>query len=159
MTDPIRVRRFREGDEPALFEIFHSAVHQIARRDYTPRQIEAWAPRTLDENAWREHIRVLQPFVAVRYGRPVGYADLQRNGYIDHFFVGGDHPRQGIGHALMAAIETQARHWQLGELSADVSLTAEAFFSRYGFQVVERQSRTVRGVALANARMHRVLRS
>ena len=85
MKESIRVRRFREGDEAALFEIFHSAVHRIAVVDYTRRQIEAWAPRTLDALAWRDAMRTLAPFVALRGEQPVGYADLQGNGYIDHF--------------------------------------------------------------------------
>ncbi|WP_369825877.1 hypothetical protein [Achromobacter sp. HZ34] len=45
----MRIRRFRLGDEPALFQVFHSAIHLIAARDYTPEQIEAWAP----DAGWR----------------------------------------------------------------------------------------------------------
>lgn len=158
MRGPISVRRFRNGEESALFDIFHSAVHQIARRDYTARQIAAWAPPILDADAWRGHIRALTPFVAVRGHQPVGYADLQSTGYIDHFFVSGDHPRQGIGRTLMTTVEGQARRLRLAEMIADVSLTAEPFFSRYGFRIVKRKTQIVRGVALPNARMCKSLR-
>ena len=49
----------------ALFEIYHSAIHLIASRDYTPEQIEAWAPRSLDPELWRRKIRDINPFVGV----------------------------------------------------------------------------------------------
>ena len=159
MKESIRVRRFRAGDEAALFEIFHSAVHRIAVADYTPRQIEAWAPRTLDALAWRDAMRTLAPFVVLRGEQPVGYADLQGNGYIDHFFVSGHHPRQGIGGLLMARLEAEAERRHLQAMCADVSRTAEPFFARYGFEVVERRSRRLRGEELANAYMRKLLRS
>jgi hypothetical protein len=38
------IRPFRQGEEAALRQVFFSAVHEIASRDYTSEQIEAWAP-------------------------------------------------------------------------------------------------------------------
>ena len=48
-------------------------------------------------------------------------------------------------------------HQGMPELRADVSLTAEPFFSQSGFVVEVRQQVTVRGVVLANARMRKRL--
>ena len=42
-----------------------------------------------------------KPFVAEIEGQIVGYADLQEDGYIDHFFVSGSMARRGVGSALM----------------------------------------------------------
>lgn len=39
----MNVREFRAGDEAALFKVFYSAVYQVASRDYSPEQIQAWA--------------------------------------------------------------------------------------------------------------------
>jgi putative acetyltransferase len=36
-----------------------------------------------------------------------------------------------------------------------VSLCAQAFFARHGFELIERRTVVLRGVALANARMRR----
>jgi hypothetical protein len=44
----MHVRKFRVGDEAALFRVYYSAIHQVASRDYSPVQIEAWAPADLD---------------------------------------------------------------------------------------------------------------
>ncbi|MHC2148671.1 GNAT family N-acetyltransferase [Pseudomonas sp. 210_17 TE3656] len=151
------IRRFRIGDEIALFDVFYSAIHEIASRDYTREQIEAWAPADLDQTLWAEHLRNLRPFVAEVDGKIVGYADIQPNGYIDHFFVSGTHPRQGIGTLLMNRIHKEARLLGIYELTSDVSKTAEPFFELHGFHVVRRGFPIRRGVTLQNALMRKNL--
>jgi putative acetyltransferase len=42
------IREFRLGDEPALYQVFFSAIHEIASKDYTPQQVNAWAPIEID---------------------------------------------------------------------------------------------------------------
>lgn len=153
----MEIRSFRWGDEPALFGVYFSAIHDVTSRDYTPEQVEAWAPADLDTALWQRKMRAIRPFVAEIRNEVVGYADVQPNGYIDHFFVSGAHQRRGIGAALMARIHEQAQSLGLAELTSDVSKTAEPFFARYGFDVVERRFPVLRGVTLQNALMRKVL--
>ena len=147
------VRDFREGDEEALYAVFHSAVHALAVPDYTPEQLAAWAPDIPELTGWTEKMRALRPFVAEDDRRIVGYADLQPSGYIDHFYVSAAGARRGVGRALMQRIHARAAELQLPQLFADVSLTAEPFFERFGFRLVERKLAEVRGARLQNARM------
>jgi putative acetyltransferase len=153
----VLVRRFRLGDAHALWRVFHSAIHLIAARDYTSDQIRAWAPEDIDPTLWRQRMEAINPFVVERDGQIVGYADLQPTGYIDHFFVSGCHPRQGIGGLLMATLHNEARDHEVGELTSDVSLTAQPFFARHGFVVVEHRTPLQRGVVVPNARMRKTL--
>jgi putative acetyltransferase len=153
----MHIRRVVIGEEPALFGIYHSAIHLVASRDYTAEQIEAWAPMDLDRDLWANRMRGINPFVAEMDGLPVGYADIQENGYIDHFFVSGRHPRQGIGRALMNVIETEALRLGITELTSDVSRTAQPFFERFGFVVIERRVPVIRGVQVPNALMRKVM--
>ena len=88
----------------------------------------------------------------------VGYADVQPDGYVDHFFVAGSHPRQGIRTRLMTRIHDEARSLGLTELTSNVSKTAEPFFALHGFHVVERRFPVLRGVTLQNALMRKELR-
>lgn len=149
------IRNFRPGDEAALFQVFFSAVHGLACRDYTPAQTQAWAPADMDQDLWAQRMQTLKPFVAERGGEIAGYADLQAQGYVDHFYVSVQHPRQGIGTRLMLHILAQADSRGLAELTAEVSVTAEPFFALHGFQVLERRWPVRRGVVLANALMRR----
>ncbi|MDM0082291.1 GNAT family N-acetyltransferase [Variovorax sp. J31P179] len=153
----MEIRRFRLGDEAALFRVYFTAIHEIASSDYSPEQLDAWAPSDLDPALWASRVQGIRPFVAWLGDEIVGYADVQLNGYIDHFFVSGAHPRQGIGTRLMARIHEEAELLGLTELTSDVSLTAEPFFALHGFKVVERRFPVRRGVTLQNALMRKAL--
>lgn len=153
----MEIRRFRLGDEKALLRVHISAIHILSSQDYTAEQIAAWAPSDLDVDLWANRIREISPFVVEVGNEIVGYADVQRNGYIDQFFVSGTHGRQGIGTRLMARIHKEAISLGLTELTSDVSKTAEPFFALHGFHVVERRFPIRRGVTLQNALMRKVL--
>jgi putative acetyltransferase len=153
----MNIRRFQPGEERALFEVYYSAIHLIARDDYSEEQLNAWAPSDLDLQLWVNRIRCINPFVAEIDGEPVGYADVQQNGYIDHFFVSGNHPRKGVGKALMKVIHSEAKLLPIKELTSNVSRTAQPFFERFGFVVVEQRKPVIRGVEVPNALMSKGL--
>jgi len=154
----IALRDFRPGDEPALRAVFASAIHEVAIRDYSPQQVDAWCPRDHDADAWAARMQGLCPFVAERDGKIVGYADLQSGGYIDHFYVAGTAGGQGVGGTLMRHLLALAAERSLTELTSHVSLTAQPFFAHFGFQIVEQRVVDVRGVPLCNAVMRLALR-
>ena len=60
-------------------------------KDYSESQVQAWAPDNYDTSVWYERISSINPFVAVLEGEIVGYADIQDDGYIDHFFCHWKH--------------------------------------------------------------------
>jgi putative acetyltransferase len=153
----MNIRRFQPGEELALFEIYYSAIHLIAKNNYSEEQLNAWAPADLDRELWVNRIRGINPFVAEVDGKPVGYADVQQNGYIDHFFVSGDYPRKGVGRALMNAIHSESNRLSITELTSNVSQTAQPFFERFGFVVVEQRKPVIRGVEVPNALMRKGL--
>lgn len=153
-----RIERYTPEQASALREVFHSAIHLSAAPWYSQREREAWSPQRYDEAAWAANLDRIQPWVAKEGEKIVGYADVQPDGYIDHFYVSGNAARQGVGQALFDHLAGQAQAMDLDRLTSDVSLSAEGFFARQGFAVQWR--RTVRrdGVALRNARMARSLR-
>jgi putative acetyltransferase len=153
----VSLRRFKFGDEPALFRVFHSAVRIVAARHYTHAQVVAWAPDDLNPALWCARVQGIAPFVVEVDNEIVGYADVQANGYMDHFFFSGWHQGLGIGAMLMQTIHAEAAALGIHQLTSDVSRTAEPFFSRYGFAVVERRFPERRGVVIPNAFMQKVL--
>lgn len=150
-------RRIQIGEEPVLFDIFHSAIHLVASRDYTPEQINAWAPADLDPAIWIKKVRDINPFVVEINEKIVGYADVQSSGYIDHFFVSGHHQRHGVGSLLMSTIFNEAAKLGVTELTSDVSLTAQPFFEKFGFNIIEQRLPKLRGVIVPNALMRKTL--
>jgi putative acetyltransferase len=155
MTETAHIRRYEPGEETSLFDVYFTAIHLVACRDYTPEQLAAWAPRDLDNSLWQEKIRRINPFVAELNGELVGYADVQLDGYIDHFFVSGKHPRRGIGSLLMMRILQEANSLTASTLRSHVSRTAQPFFAKFGFVIAEQRYPEVRGVVIPNALMRR----
>lgn len=151
------IREFRIGDEPALWQVYYAAIHETAAADYSPEQVNAWAPADRDPAAWAVRVRPLAPFVAERDGAVVGYGDVQPDGYIDHFYVSPRAARQGVGTALMARIHERAAAAGMVELYANVSITARPFFERSGFRVEREQVVESRGVKFTNYRMRKAL--
>ncbi len=150
------IRRFVDTDAPALWRVFFSAVREIACADYSPEQVAVWAPDERDPDAWATRMQGLQPFVACDDdGVPCGYADLQADGYIDHFFVAGWAARRGVGSALMRRLHQEAALRGLTSMYAHVSLTARPFFETFGFEVVDAREVDVRGVRLRNFLMRK----
>lgn len=154
----ITIRGYRSDDAPALWAVYFSAIRETAAKDYSPEQIAAWAPETFDQSRWATRMAGIAPFVAERDGIVVGYADVQPNGYIDHFFVAGHAGHQGVGTSLMRQIHSHADSAGLTSLFSDVSITARGFFERWDFAVEQPQSLVVAGISLRNYRMRKDLR-
>ena len=153
-----QIRNFQLGDEAALRVVFESAIHQVAIRDYTVDQVDAWAPRQFDPALWAARIQGIAPFVVERKGVIIAYADVQPNGYIDHFFVAAAYNGQGVGRRLMERIHERSDEMNIAELTSDVSRTAQPFFKHFGFEVVAYKVKEVRGVKMAYAAMRKSLR-
>jgi putative acetyltransferase len=151
------IREFKPGDCPALWSVFFTAIHGRAAKDYTPEQIEAWAPDHPDLERWEVRMAQITPFVAESDGTIVGYADLQGDGYIDHFFVAPAFARHGVGSRLMRHIHEMALRRGTGRFYSNVSITARPFFEKWGFVVESPQLVSIRGVTLTNFRMGKSL--
>ena len=117
-----------------------------------------FAPELLDMAVWTKRMQGIRPFVVEIDGQIVAYADVQATGYIDHFFVSGPYSRRGIGTVLMNRIHDVAREQEMDRLTSDVSRTAQPFFRRFGFTIVEHRQPVTRGVAVPNARMEKQIR-
>ena len=98
------VREFRIGEKMELQAVFYSAVHKLASQDYTAEQINAWAPGAINKDRWIQKMRNICPLVVEDKSQIIAYADIQMNGYIDHFFVSAPHARRGVGTILMKHI-------------------------------------------------------
>lgn len=153
----LRIRDFQPADALEIMRLFHDTVHTINARDYTPEQIEAWAPAILDEPSWHKRLRANFTFVAESGGQIVGFSELERNGHIETLYVHHQHQGMGIASRLMSEMETRARAFGARQLFTEASLTAYPFFQRRGFKLVRAQDVERHGVSLRNFVMQRVL--
>jgi putative acetyltransferase len=151
------VRRVKRADIRQIARLYYETVHRVNARDYGPEQIQAWAPRVYPDRFWQRRFGHYLVPVTEADGRVVGFVELGEIGEIDCFYVHYAHQHRGIGAALMAQVEREARARGNRRLLADVSITAEPFFRRTGFRVARRQIKIYRNRAFKQAVMEKRL--
>ena len=137
---PIMIRRYQPGEEAQLQEIYVESNRRLNSKHYTPAQIERWVAKHANLKEWSKRLSETNPWVAIVDGRPVAFAELESSGHIDLFYCHPDYQGQGAGSKLLRTIISEASRLGLRELGADVSVTAESFFSRRGFGIVEERT-------------------
>lgn len=130
------IRAYQPFDAVPLAALFYQTVHTVNRRDYTEKQLDAWAPKDIDLGAWDRSLQVHHTLVAVEDGCAVGFGDIDSNtGYLDRLYVHKDHQGMGIATALCDRLEASAA----GLLVTHASITARPFFEKRGYQVLRAQ--------------------
>lgn len=153
----MQIRLFEERDAKQVAKLFHDTVRSINLRDYSPQQVEAWAPNDLDFRDWATICSQRITYVADDQGTIAGFSELEANGHIGCFYCHKDYQRQGVGKQLYQAIEMKAIELQLDQLVTEASITAKPFFQRMGFSVVTEQAVHCRGEQFKNYVMKKSL--
>lgn len=141
----MNIRRYKAGEEQALWSLLYDTVHKVNSKDYSPAQVEAWAPSQSEPSTWKERLSNTNPFVADENGELIGFATLEENGHIDCFYTGHNWQGKGVGSALLHSIEQEAVKKGINRLFAEASITATGFFEKKGFSVGAEQTVILRG--------------
>ncbi len=134
---PIVLRRFRAEDAPNFLRVHRAAVRALAKAYYPEAIIKAWAPLPISKNTVEKiaanaegEFRV----VAETQGRVVGIGVLGAAlAELRACYVSPDLARQGVGRAILKAIENEARAAGVTRLWLDASLNAERFYAACGY--------------------------
>ncbi|MBI1246894.1 GNAT family N-acetyltransferase [bacterium] len=153
----MKVRASNPDDHAELWQLFHDTIHCVNSQDYSPEQIEVWAPDEVEMSRWASRMEGIQPWVAIEGEQIVGFADVQATGLVDMFYVHHAWQRKGVGRVLMDKLHIEAQKLNLTELHSHVSLTARPFFEAFRFVVEKAQEVTIQGVALRNFVMRKTL--
>ena len=153
----IEIRPYRPADRDRLIDIFRGAVRDVAIRDYSEAQARAWAPDSIDADAFGRRRADKPTFVAIIEGEPAGFSDLEPDGHIDMLFVHARHQSRGVARALLEHVEALARRENMPRLHTEASITARPVFERHGFRVLARQTVAHDGEAMINYRMEKPL--
>jgi UPF0176 protein len=153
----MQIRLFQKQDSDQIAQLFHNTIREVNIRDYSPTQVQAWAPDDLYFTDWIENCISKFTYVAEEEDKIIGFAQLESNGHIDCFYCHKDYQRCGVGTRLYRAIEAKALELKIEHLFVEVSITARAFFKSRGFTVVNEQQVTCRGEKLNNFVMKKSL--
>ncbi|MCJ8269852.1 MAG: GNAT family N-acetyltransferase [Psychrosphaera sp.] len=153
----LTVRQFKSADAPRLWQLKYHTIRTVNTKDYSEAQVQAWAPDAQAPKEWSERAKAMNPLVAEFDGKVVGYADVQSDGYIDHFFCDAQRQGQGIGKALMLGLFEAGKAKGVTRFYSHVSITAKPFFAHFGFDVIKQQQVEIRGQILCNYIMERAV--
>jgi hypothetical protein len=67
----MEIRRYRRGEEGAVWSVYFAATHESNARDYHPDLIERWAPHDQDMGRWAE-----RPGTAGQTDQPWGHSSF-----------------------------------------------------------------------------------
>lgn len=151
------LRPFLPADTAILREIFAASIEELCADDYTEDQRVAWASAAEDAGDFARRLGAMTTLVVELDGDHLGFASLKDNAMIDMVYVHPDYAGEGIGTALMDALETIAKARGAKAVEADVSETAVAFFTARGYQQVHRNLVAREDEWLANTFMRKAL--
>lgn len=153
----LAVRSYVPSDAEALAKVFFRSVREGASMRYSPAQVEAWSPEPPGGEHWCTRLAASETVVADSDTGPLGFMNVDANGYLDMAFVVPEVMGKGVADAIYAVLEGRARAQGIAVLSTQASLLAEPFFARHGWTVTRRQEVEIGGVVLNNAWMEKPL--
>lgn len=150
------LRASKREDKRRLQQLFFQTVHTVNARDHTPEQLAAWAPDEADKSVW-ELFDNQQSFVVEKKKELLGFASLSSEGQLTFLYVHPSEQGKGIGRALLRQIERYARKQGFAAIGAEVSTSAQSYFDKKGFVVLEEKIVLIRGVSVTRFRMEKAL--
>lgn len=141
-----------------LLSIKRAAIGRIEDDVYEPEQLEAWQP---DPDAVADFERAIgsdtfDVVLARSDGTDIAYGVLNATEErIDALFVRPEYGGQGIATSLVGQLESRARMRDIDEIEIISSLNARSFYETLGYRTHDTEHRTIEGVELEFAVMHK----
>jgi putative acetyltransferase len=154
----VRVRAALAGDVPAIWRVHNESIRELCGERYGPEEIAAWiAFRPPDAYLHALASRAL--FVAELQGAIVGFGQLDpARAEIEACYVAPKAVRSGIGSALLARMEDEARRRGHRIIRLNATLNAEKFYAKKGYLGLGRATHRVSAkVDLPCVRMEKAL--
>ena len=152
----MQIRSACAEDLEQIISLFENTVEYVNSKDYTKQQIEVWK-NAKNPDIWLEKINNQFFYVAVIDRQIIGFSSLEATGYLDFMYVHHLYQRQGIALKLLKTVLFLASELNLTRIWASVSITAQPFFEKHGFEEFEEEQKSISGVTFKNALMEKVL--
>ncbi len=151
------LRPYLPSDAPICAAIGEASIAELTGDDYTQSQQDAWIASFPDEDELARRLASQLTLIATLGKSSVGFASLKGADHIDMLYVHPEAVGQGVATSLIDALERLASSRGAKKLSADVSDTAQPFFSHRGYVAQQRNSIPIGDEWLANTTMTKTL--
>lgn len=153
----MKLRKYIAGDCKTLAEIFWRTVHEINAKDYTKAQLDVWAAKDMDLDAWNRSFLKNFTVVAEDGGAIIGFGDMDSSGYVDRLFIHHAYQGQGVATAILSKLEQNADKVGITSLRTNSSITAKGFFQKRGYREICENTVIRSGISLTNFTMEKTL--
>lgn len=155
----MRIRPYAARDAAALSALYRRSVREVGARDYSARQVEAWAglapsAERLDALLADGRTRLVAVDGA---DRPVAFVDCEADGHIHFLYCAPEAAGTGVVSELYDTLEAIARRGGVTRLYAEASEAARRFFLKKGFVVIQTRRFQVAGVDIHNYAVEKTL--
>lgn len=129
------IRTYIPADLKFTVNLFTQTVHIVSSNYYSPAEVEAWAPLQPDMAAWACYFDERYTLVMDSEDGITGFGCLSADGnMVDMLFTHHAHQSEGIGSAILEALEKEAIQRGYTEVKLTVSATAWTFYLKRGYQ-------------------------
>ncbi len=159
MSD-IRFRRATPADAGEILATKRAAIEELEHWQYSPEQIQAWAPKDSYLDTFEQAIDTdrFVVHVAEDDGTIVGYGALNvPDERIDAVYVHPDHHGKGIATVLVKQLELSAEFQEIVELDVMAAKNAVPFYRSVGYWRLDDEVTTIEDVDLELVRMRKQL--
>jgi putative acetyltransferase len=153
----MNIRIAQPTDVDAIRQLFQETIETINQKDYNPAQIRIWAAGAQRIAHWQKKVQEQYFVIAEQSDIMVGFASIERNGYIDFMYIHKDYQNQGIASLLLKELESKAESLCLTKVWANVSITARPFFKKRDFIITNIHTRWIDGIEFENTVMEKPL--
>lgn len=154
----MRVRRMYPTEVKKLADLLYNSVHTLCTADYSPEELEAWAPKNMDMTKFRLSLMKSYNLVMTDRDRIVGFVCIEPDGYVNRLFTHPDYTHRGIATALMDRAEDWAKRKRgLARVRLAASKTGKGFYLKRGYRVTDTEFVNRRGVTFRNQIMEKYL--
>lgn len=147
------LRKYIPSDCKEIAELFYDTIHTINAKDYTDKQLNAWADGKTNLTIWNQSFCEHFTIVAVENNRIIGFGDIDID-YIDRLYVHKNFQNKGIASAIYNELE---KNTSVHKIITHASITAKPFFEHQGYKVIKKQQVIKHGIALTNYVMEKIL--
>jgi putative acetyltransferase len=154
------LRRYTPADLEAVQEAYRDAVQSQAAALYQPQQVAAWAHHGASSGAVRECLERGYGLVNPLWPgstQIAAFAVLEPADRLALLYCRGGCNRQGRGSALLAALESRARHSGCRQLRTEASQLSRPLLLRCGWQIEAEETVLFAGVSFCRWRMIKAL--
>lgn len=153
----MKTRLYMPTDLNDVLKLFYDSVHNVCVDDYTPEQLDAWAPKEADLYRWEASLNKNHTLVVEMNNHIVGFGNVGETGYLDRLFVDQYYLHKGVASLIVEQLEKYAKAKGIVFMNTAASITAKPFFEAKGYAVIDEQSVERRGVRMRRYLMEKKL--